>query len=311
MYGAICLVQLMRVFAPDLPYDDDQLRVRCVLWRVCSREWKLSVSVCETFLMRVRRLHGMPPCFLRRLSRRMLHCFQLVYELLVDCWSRLEEAGPGYDLARSMLASYAEVSTHARAVWVGHHPPPSGLGSWGVVRLRRGIRPLALLGACPHHPCPLPTLPAASNPYCSSECLCSSPQVKLYIPLLDLEDADLVGRTFAGLLQAVRWGSGQRGSTRGARDRQARAQRSCLGAATRVVRAKEGEHGVSGSVAEPSLLSYFFPGARADNAATLADVVMSVLLGMIEESEQPPEEVRGRSWDSRARVGTRVHGWWW
>ncbi|KAG2444766.1 hypothetical protein HXX76_001510 [Chlamydomonas incerta] len=115
MYGAICLVQLMRVFAPELPYDDDQLRS--------------------------------------------------VYELLVDCWSRLAETGPGYDLARSMLAAYAEV--------------------------------------------------------------------KLYIPLLDLEDADLVGRAFARLLQAV----------------------------------------------------------RPDNVAALRDPVMSVLLGMVEESEQPPEEV--------------------
>ncbi|KAG2429730.1 hypothetical protein HYH02_013987 [Chlamydomonas schloesseri] len=35
-----------------------------------------------------------------------------VYDLLLDCWSRLEESGPGYDLARSMLAAYAEVKLY-------------------------------------------------------------------------------------------------------------------------------------------------------------------------------------------------------
>ncbi|KXZ44209.1 hypothetical protein GPECTOR_71g570 [Gonium pectorale] len=87
LYGALCIVQLVRVSVPDMPYDDEQLKE--------------------------------------------------VFELLLECWGRLADTGsPSFEMCRGMLQTFADVM--------------------------------------------------------------------FYIPLLDLEDADLVGRTFTTLLAAAR-----------------------------------------------------------------------------------------------------------
>ncbi len=91
LYAARCLSQLLRVFAPESPYDDDTLEVR---YRRNTADKRHQLHVAG---------HGINPAA----------AMQEVFKLLWWCFKRLQQAqAPTFTLCLSLLQITAQVCVH-------------------------------------------------------------------------------------------------------------------------------------------------------------------------------------------------------